>query len=115
MPVFLHTVDIFIPDIHAARKADLSVNHKNLSVVAVVVMRGKNRANRRKHLALHALRLKLLRIPIRQIKHRTGSVIHHPYLNTCLHLPFQNLQNFLPHIAFLQDEIFHKNELLRPL
>ena len=81
-------------------------------MVAVVVIRAHERAQRREHLAADAQRLHALGIAVRQAVERARAVIEHAHLDAGAHPLLQDLQDAAPDVALLDDEIFKENEVL---
>ena len=115
MAVALRAVDVFVGKVDAAGEADLTVNDKDLAVVAVIVMRGDEGTQRREHLAGDAELLQLLRIAVGQQRHSTGAVVHEADLHALLDLLSEDLEDAAPHVALAHDEVLKENKVLRAL
>ena len=81
-------------------------------MVAVVVIRAHERAQRREHLAADAERLHALGIAVRQAVERARAVIEHAHLDAGAHLFLQDFQDAAPDVALLDDEILEEDEVL---
>ena len=84
-------------------------------MVAVVVVGGDQRVQRREHLAADTQLFQLLRIAVGQQIDGAGAVVHHAHLHALLRLARQNLQHAVPHAALLDDEVLQEDEALRTL
>ena len=82
-------------------------------MVAVVVVGGHKRRDRRKHLAPDAQRFQPLGIVPRQGGKLTGTIVHHPHIHTAGRFAGQHLQDAAPHEPFVDDEVFQKDVMLR--
>ena len=98
-------IDIFIGQIDAARKRDPAVDHHDLAVVAVIVMRGNKGHDGGKHLALNAQLAQLFGVDARQRAEFTGAVIHQAHFHPFACLTGQNFQDLAPHMSFFYDKI----------
>ena len=110
--VYFFAVDVLIREIHAACKADLSVDHGDLPVIPVIVMGRDEGLDGRKDLAFDAEFRKPFRIIMGQQRKFTGPVIADPHLQPLLCLLGQYGENAPPHISLMDNEEFQKNEPL---
>ena len=106
-------IDVFIRKIDASGKGSMSVDHQDLSVVSVVVVGGKDRADRREHSALNALTLEDPGIVVRQIEQHIRTVIHQAHLDSRLCFVHQNVMDGVPDTSVAHDEELQKNKSLR--
>ena len=104
-----NTVDVLIGKIDPACKSGFSVDHHNLAVIPVIIMRGDHGTDRRKTLGMNALFLHQFPVSVGKIEQLAHAVIHHTDVNACLRLADQHIQNAAPHISFLYDVILHKD------
>ena len=110
MPETYLLVNIFVCQVCTSGERHFSVNHHDFSVVSVVIISGKNRTDRCKHLTLNSLCFQHLRIEIRQQCKNTHSIIHHTDFHAIFCLFLQNIKNAVPHNTFFYNKEFQKNE-----
>ena len=115
MPEAFSPVDILIRQIDASVKGDLSVDHQDLPVIPVVIVRGNNRPDRGKRLRLNTVLLQPFAVIRRKGGYLKHTVIHHTHIHALLCFFNEQLQDAAPHIAFINDEKLQKNELFRLL
>ena len=104
---------IFVGHVVAARKSDLSVDDRDLPVVAVVLECLKNRKYRIEHAALNALGNELLPKIAVDKDDAPEVVIDEADLDALRRLLTQNLMDLLKCESVLNRVILHKNERLR--
>ena len=105
-------VDVLVGEVDAACEADLAVDDHDLAVVAVVVVRGDERAQRREHLAGNAELFELFGVGIGQQRDRAGAVVQHAHLDARVDLFLENFKDAAPHVALPDDEILEEDEVL---
>ena len=109
------SVDVLIRQIHASSKGCVAIDDGDLSMIPVILVGGKHRADGRKHFAADPLSLQRPGIMERQ-KHQTAhTVIHHPNLDSRPGFFLQDFHDLIPHIPPVNDKKLHKNELFGPL
>ena len=106
-------VKILICQVITACVPNLSVNHRNLSVVTVIQEHIKSRKQRIEYPAGNSFRFQFSRKTQIDESDRSHVIIEHPDLYTCLHPFLQNRLDPAPCIFILNCMIFHENELLR--
>ena len=109
--VFFVAIDVLVRQIHAAGKACVSVDDQDLPVIPVVVVGGDEGLQGREDLTLDAKLLHFLRVISRQKGELAGAVVHEPHIHARRRFPLQNLQNGVPHVPLVQDEILQEDEL----
>ena len=108
-----HAVDILVREVHAAGEGDLPVYDEDLAVVAVIVVRGDERHDRRELLCLDAVLLQAIAVVRGKLRHLAHAVVHDAHVHALGGLFDENVENAPPHIALLDDEIFEEDEGLR--
>ena len=108
-------VDVFIGQIHAAGKADLSVNDHDLAVVAVVHDKVQHR-----HAAVEAERPDALRpqqfgIVVGQQAQAARIIVDDPHVQPRGSLAAQDLMDLAPHLAHADDKALDKDAVLGAL
>ena len=106
-------VDVLVGDIYSACDAHVSVNDKYLSVVTVVLHRRYHRAERVENQRFYALFSHFLLVSERQGELAAHAVIDESDLYALRDLFEKYLDDLLPHLAVVNDEILHKDELFR--
>ena len=108
-------VDILIGQVHPAGKACSAVNDQDLAVIPVVVVGRYERLDFGKRLAADTKFLQFFRILRVQGGNLAHAVIHDPHVYPGFGFVRQDLQDTAPHQAFINDEVFQPDELLRLL
>ena len=108
----VNTVYILVRYIYSAVEGHLAVDDKYLSVVTVVLDGRKERTEAVEYHTLDTLLDKLLLIHERQEELGAHPVIDKPYLDAFRDLVQEYLQYLLPHLAVVDDEVFHEDEAL---
>ena len=109
----LDLVDVFIREVHAARKSHLSVDEHELAVVAVIEPAGEDRDERVKDVRLNAHLAQLLAVAHRKARDAAEVIVQNANVYTLHRLAVQNLQNGIPHLAVIDDKKFEENIVLR--
>ena len=105
----LDLVDVFIREVHAARKSHLSVDEHELAVVAVIEPAGEDRDERVKDVRLNAHLAELPAVAHRKARDAAEVIVQNANVYTLHRLAVQNVQNGVPHLAVVDDEKFEKN------
>ena len=113
--VLFLAVDVLVRQVDAAVEGCVAVDHQNLAVIAVVVVRRKERRERGEHPALDAQLFQALRIVVRQGGKLVRAVVEQAHLHALLRLARQNLEHPAPHQPLVDDEVLQKDEFLRLL
>ena len=108
-------IDIFVRQVHPARKGRVTVYHQYLSVIPVILVCGQKRHHRRKYLALYAQRFHPPVIVLRKQGQRTCAVVHKPDFDTFSGLSDQDVQDSVPHMPPFHDKILQEYEIPGPL
>ena len=109
----LDLVDVFIREVHAARKSHLSVDEHELAVVAVIEPAGKDRDERVKDVRLNAHLAELPAVAHRKARDAAEVIVQNAHVHALHRLAVQNLQNGIPHLAVIDDKKFEENIVLR--
>ena len=112
-PVWMCIVKILICQVITACVPNLSVNHRNLSVVTVIQEHIKSRKQRIEYPAGNSFRFQFSRKAQIYESDRAHVIIEHPDLYSCFHPFFQHRLYPAPCIFILNCMILHENELLR--
>ena len=115
VPEAFGQIDILICEIDASGEGCLAVDHKYLSVISVVVMRGYDRSDGRKSLCLDSFFFKQSAIVRGKQRHLAHSVVHHTHFNSLSRFRNKQFENLAPHIALFNYEIFQKDEFFGSL
>ena len=105
-------IKIFVCEIVAAGKPDLSVNHRNLAVIPVVQKEIQARCKRIENAAANAKRFH----PFDKIRidkpDRAHIIVKYAHLNAGPRPLLQHTLDPLPRLGILDRMVFHKNKLL---
>ena len=107
------SVDILIAYIDAADEADLAVDHRYLSVVAVIHNDTDYRHEFIEHHRLYAIAAQCLTIISRKIVSTADIVVYNAYINTLRDLVPQHVEYRVPHLSRVYDKILKENEFFR--
>ena len=105
----LDFVDVFIREVHAARKSHLSVDEHELAVVAVIEPAGKDGDERVKDVRLNAHLAQLPAVAHRKARDAAEIVVQNANVHALHRLAVQDFQNGIPHLSVVDDEKFEKN------
>ena len=105
-------MEILVGEVVAARIADLAVNYRDLSVVAVVQEQVESRCERIEHAALDPVTLRALD-EVRVDKAKASHVIvEHSYFYARFCSLRQDVPHLVPALRVFDRVVFHENELL---
>lgn len=107
------SVDILIAYIDAADEADLAVDHRYLSVVAVIHNDTDYRHEFIEHHRLYAVAAQSLIIVCRQVIGAADVVVYNANIHALRHLAPQYLEHRIPHLPGIYYEILKENEFFR--
>ena len=93
-------VDILIREVHAAGVGGMTIDHKDLSVITVILARRDRRADRIEDPAADSLCLQLLRIVVGQVGKGVHAIIEDSYLYALFRLLLKDLQDRIPQDPF---------------
>ena len=93
-------IDILVREVHAAGVGSMSIDHKDLSVITVILACRDRRADRIKDPAADSLCLQLLRVVVGQVGKGVHAIIEDSYLNALSRLLFKDLQDRIPQDSF---------------
>ena len=106
-------IDIFICQVDAACEPGLAVDDADLTVIPIIEPRGENGVEGIENADLQSLFPQLAVVVAGQSEQAAQVVIHQPDFHALLDLPLQNLEDGVPHGAFLNDKILQKDKGLR--
>ena len=113
MAMLFICVDIFVSQVYSSREYGFSVYGGNFSVVTVVLNSREHRTKRVENNTFYTVLFKLSGVIARQKEKTAEIVIHDADGNAICRLALKNIQNRVPHIAFLNNKIFKKNIFFR--
>ena len=105
----LDLVDVFIREVHAARKSHFAVDEHELAVVAVIEPAGEDGDERVKDVRLDPHLAQLLAVAHRKARDAAEIVVQNANVHALHRLAVQDFQNGIPHLAVVDDEKFEKN------
>ena len=108
--VFFPAADVLVGQVDAAGEAHPAVDDQDLAVVPVVIVGGDEGFQGGEDLAPDAQQLHLLGVIPGQQGEFAGPVVHQPHIHSGGSLALEDLQDVVPHVALIQDEIFQENE-----
>ena len=108
-PRFL--VDIFVREIDSPGKSHISVNNRNLPVVTVVLPQVKERSDRVKCGNLDSLLPHILDKSGRNPPRAAKIIVDQTYIHAFLRLSLHDFQDRIPHLALLDNKIFHEYKM----
>ena len=108
-------VDILVRQVHPPGEAPLPIDDAQLPVVPVVHPQGQHRDQPVEHPALDAPGRHLVIISAGQGEHAAEVVIDQPHLHPGGGLPLQDVQDGVPALPLLEDEILQEDVTLRLL
>ena len=107
----MRIIKIFICKIISACKTNLSIDHRDLSVVTVIQKHIQSRHKWIKHSAMNSCKFQFFhKIRINK-SYRSHIIIENTDFHSCLYTFFQNILYFLPCLVIFYGMIFHKNKL----
>ena len=106
MAVLLLLVDVFVGQVDAAGEADVAVDDADFAVIAVVGGSVELRVEGVKDPYLKALLPQIVGVEGRQGGHTANVVVHDADLHAVVALLLENLENRIPHLARMHDEVF---------
>ena len=109
--VRMRDVHIFVRKIYTARKCRVTIDDQYFTMIAVVHNRTDKRNKRIEHSAFYSHCVQLQIISCGKFAHGADVVIYHAHLNTDLCFLGKNLQNRIPYLALLYNEIFKKYKM----
>ena len=112
MAVLFVSVDILVGQIDAAGEADVAVDDADLAVVAGVEAAGEDRHKGVKDATLDAHLLEGLVVAGGQDHDAAHVVVDDPHVHPLRRLLAQDVQDGVPHLALLDDEIFQEDVVL---
>ena len=112
--VFFLLIDVFVGQVDAAGEADVAVDDADFAVIAVVGGGVELRVEGVKDPYLKALLPQIVGVEGRQGGHTANVVVHDADLHAVVALLLENLENRIPHLARMHDEVFQQDELFGP-
>ena len=106
-------VDVFIGEVDAAHIAGIAVDDHHLPVISVVEVGVERRNEAVEAHRADAERHQIAVVVLRQGRNRTYIVIDNADVHALLGLARQDVEDGVPHLALLDDEILKKDELFR--
>ena len=113
MPEFLFFINVFIRQINSAVKCRMPIDHQNLPVIPVIIVGGDKGRDRGKHFAFYSKGFQPFRIIVGKQGEFAGPVVHDADVYALRGLFREYFQYAAPHQSFIDNKIFHKNEMLR--
>ena len=104
-------INVFICQIDSSRISCMAINHQYFSVIPVIQDNIQDRTDRIKCRTFNSFCLQLFVIAIRKRRHTSHIIIDQTDIHAFFCFFFQNLQNLIPHFAFMNDEIFKENKM----
>ena len=105
-------VDVLVGKIDPARVPDFSVDHGNLSVIAVVVKIADNGDKGQKFFSVDPRLFQRLVIAHVHTAHAADVVVHDLDFHALFHLPLQHVEHRVPKPALGDDEVFEEDIFL---
>ena len=113
MPQAVILVDVFIAKVDAAGEAHFAIDDHDLAVIAVIVDAADNGTEGVELMGVDSFCAQGLVIAARKHRDRANIIIDQMHFHAFLGFLNQDFMDAIPHLARVDDEVFHEDELLR--